>query len=175
MRKGVVPVSIIASALVVWSITRDQSTVHVPAAVAPVVVTLEGGANAATEDARAVVGPEVSAASRNSRVAPMVPATRHLYQEPEFGDRLMAYLWASGLSEIDARRIADEAVSGLIECADASRLSPGLQPSCQQNVLQQTGLNDTVLRAAVIDGGSNMARRRALEASAEVRARQSSR
>jgi hypothetical protein len=108
------------------------------------------------------------------------------YQHPEFRDGLIGYLVANGLSEFDSGRIADQAVEGLVECAVTHGWNvderQAASPRCDEDVLQQTGLNDSI-RLAVLDevllslsrrneAVSNIARSRAIEALAELLARQ---
>lgn len=194
MRRVVAPLSIVALALGVWFIGVNQESAEpvrnpVPADIEPAVPPHEDGSTVNTEDAQAVVVPVVPAATREPPVEPPMPALRHPYQAPEFADGVVAYLVASGLSEIDSRRIADESVEGLTECAftygwnvDERRAA---SPRCDEDVLQRTGLNETIRAAALdqamvnlsrrIETMRNLARNRALEASAEVRSRQTGR
>lgn len=98
-------------------------------------------------------------------------AIRHPYYEPEFGDVLIDYLQESGLAPLDAERIANAAIDGLAECAMTSfgldaegRMGPSI---CDQNVLQETGLNEAIRRNALNDASRHLARRSALERAAE--------
>jgi hypothetical protein len=93
------------------------------------------------------------------------PPIDTLLREPEFRGALLAYLVDSGLSAPDSERVVDSAIDGLSECASSSGYdarNPG-GSVCDQDVLQRAGFDEGVLRIAIIQGGSSLARRRALE------------
>jgi hypothetical protein len=184
VRKAVIAFALVTVLLAVWLKTgpkQDQPVLNPPPAdIEPVVVAPEKRSTVATEAAQAIVAADEPAATGAALAEATLPAPSHLfYQQPEFRDGVIASLVASGLAEIDSRRIADEAVSGLRDCAAnygwSSSESRSASPSCDANVLQQAGLDEAVRRAAFVEAGSNFARRRALEALAEQLARQGTR
>jgi hypothetical protein len=188
MRKVVVPVSIVALALALWlsveEPARDSLAPDSPD-IAPVLAPLENDP-IATEGLQAVVAPDVSTAIHDVPSDAAVPPMRWPYQDPGFRDGLIGYLMANGLSEFDSARIADQAVDGLVACAVTHGWNVeerrAASPRCDEDVLQQAGLNEPI-RLAVLDqvllslsrrmeAGRNIARSRAMQASAEMRARQ---
>jgi hypothetical protein len=188
MRKVVVLVSVVALGLAIWlsveEPARDNLGSHSPD-MALVLAPLENDP-IATGDLQAVVAPQVSAATPNVPADAGIPPMRWPYQNAQFRHGLMGYLVANGLSEFDSGRIADQAVEGLVECAVTHGWNVeerrAASPRCDEDVLQQTGLNESI-RLAVLDevllslsrrneAVRNIARNRAMEALAELRARQ---
>jgi hypothetical protein len=182
MRKVLVPVAIAALALGVWLSTKEpspDSAVAVPASViAPVPPLPDSQSITAPEETQAVVAAEAVKATRDQPP----PIFRVVYQEAEFRNGLVAYLVENGLAASDSERIADQAVEGLVDCSlthgwrtEERRLAAS---RCEEGVLQQAGLNETIRRAALDsvsrrnEAGRNNRTQPATEAIAEPRAPQ---
>jgi hypothetical protein len=178
MRTVLIALSIITLLLGLWWVSKHS---HYPEPaiegarpnIVPVEVAPEGDANIV------VIGSAPTAVASDpvrEDAARMIerpdPARRHPYYEPEFGDALIDYLREAGLAVSDAERIANAAIDGLAECAVTSfsldaegRLRTSI---CDQNVLQETGLNEAIRRSALNDASRHLSRRLALERVAEV-------
>jgi hypothetical protein len=161
------------SALGVWLSTKEpspDSAVAVPASViAPVPPLPDSQSITAPEETQPVVAAEAVKATRDQPP----PILRVVYQEAEFRNGLVAYLVENGLAQ---------AVEGLVDCSlthgwgtEERRLAAS---RCEEGVLQQAGLNETIRRAALDsvlrrnEAGRNIGRSRATEAIAEPRAPQ---
>jgi hypothetical protein len=136
--------------------------------IAPVQAPSERGSLIVAGDVRTIEVPDEQAERGDRRSEVTGPATRIPYHEPQFRDALVGYLVESGLSSVDGERIVYAAIDGFVKCMAASGFDAEgrtAQRVCDQNVLQQAGLNEAIRRTALNDAARNLARRLALERS----------
>ena len=188
MRKILVLALVVALGHGIWQSVEEPARDNLASNSPDIAVVLAPLENdpIATGDLPAVVAPQVSAATRDVPADAGVPPMRWPYQDPQFRHGLIGYLVANGLSEFDSGRIADQAVEGLVECAVTHGWNVeerrAASPRCDEDVLQQAGLNESIRLAALDEvllslsrrneAGRNIARSRTMEALAELRARQ---
>jgi hypothetical protein len=174
MRSAVIAVAMIALVAGAWLATRHTAETESVVSEEPPYATVDATARRENPSSPAfesvVEGDRAGADEVTYRLpkdwGPHGPMPR-LYDEPEFRDALVRYLVASGLSATDSERSADAAIAGLNDCITSWGYAdePSLQ-ACTSNVLQQSGLSETLHRIAITRAGSESSRRKAQEAAA---------